>query len=1130
MPPPRNGSPSLASVISEFGSAVTPKLANPRAHGNPEDQLRAPFERLLCGLAELGHLPAGAVVAVGESAVNDLQTRPDYAITDRSRLTGFVELKAPGTGADPRKFKNKHDKAQWEKLRALPNLVYTDGNSFSLWQNGELVGSIVDLIGDVESSGGKLAAPPSLLGLFEHFFLWEPIPPRSARELAHVTARLCRLLRDEVTEQLGRKSEALTALAVDWRKLLFPEATDERFADGYAQAITFGLLMARAKGISLATGMPRVAAELSTTNSLIGAALRLLTDNAENQATLRTSLGTLTRVLDAVTWAAISKGEADAWLYFYEEFLGIYDNELRKKTGSYYTPPEVVRAMVSLVDEALRSPRYGLHGGLAAPIVTVADPAVGTGTFLLGVLRQIADNVRADQGPGAVRAAVNAAVNRLIAFEIQLGPFAVAQLRILAEMIALGGHAPSTPLRMFVTDTLGNPESEDSWIPNILAPIAESRKAANKIKREEPVTVVIGNPPYKDKAKGLGSWVENGDPHQKPPVPGLLEDWMPLREWKLGTHSKHLRNLYVYFWRWATWKVYDHPHNSRSGIVCFITVAGFLSGPGFQKMRDYLRRTCDDIWVIDCSPEGYQPEVNTRIFQDVQQPICIVLASRSARKDSAAPASVRFRALPSAHRLEKFKAMALVSLKDKAWVDCPTEWRAPFLPASKGVWATFPSLADFFIYNGCGVMPGRTWIIASDAESLQRRWQNLIDAPAPEKEKLFHPHMRKGKVGDKHSKKVVETPLAGYPSRSVPVADDSTACVPPIRYGFRSFDRQWIIPDSRLINQPNPELWAAHSESQVYLTAFTEESPKNGPALTFTGLVPDLHHYKGSFGGRVFPLWQDTAATVPNVQSNLLVFLASKYGMTVTAEDMVAYIAATAAHPGFTRRFQDDLTTPGIRIPLTANPNTFAEAAALGRKIIWIHSFGERMIDPSMGRPAQPPRMPTGRMPYIPDEGAIPEDPDSMPDAFTYDSAARRLYIGSGFVANVDPAVWAYQVSGKQVLVQWFSYRRKTRDRPMIGDRRPPSPLCNIQPDHWLPEYTTELLNVLSVLGSLVDIEHEQTALLEKICSGVTFSATDVHALATEKHTAKRRRENPKQATFLSDAETGSRHSSRPIL
>jgi hypothetical protein len=280
----------------------------------------------------------------------NLKTRPDYAIALRNALVGFVELKAPGKGADPRKFKDPHDREQWQKLRSLPNLMYTDGNAFSLWQNGEIVGSVITLIGDIETSGSKIEAPPGLAGLFENFLAWAPIPPASARELAHTSARLCSLLRDEVTEQLGLKSKALTALAEDWRKLLFPDATDERFADGYAQAVTFGMLMARAKNIVLKDGLHHVAMELSHSSSLIGAALKLLTDDTANQETLKTALQTLTRVLDEVDWSKISKGKPEAWLYFYEDFLEIYDNELRKQTGSYYTPPQVVAAMVRLVD------------------------------------------------------------------------------------------------------------------------------------------------------------------------------------------------------------------------------------------------------------------------------------------------------------------------------------------------------------------------------------------------------------------------------------------------------------------------------------------------------------------------------------------------------------------------------------------------------------------------------------------------------------------------------------------------------------------------------------------------------------------------------------------------------------
>lgn len=312
-------------------------------------------------------------------------------------------------------------------------------------------------------------------------------------------------------------------------------------------------------------------------------------------------------------------------------------------------------------------------------------------------------------------------MNRLLAFEIQLGPFAVAQLRVLSELVDLIGDRPETPLRMFVADTLDNPYVEQEWVPEILGAIAESRRQANEIKKQEPITVVIGNPPYKEKAKNRGGWVESGSDNALEPP--LLAAWMPPPDWGVSAHAKHLRNLYVYFWRWATWKVFDHHRTANHGIVCFITVAGFLNGPGFERMRDYLRRTADEIWLIDCSPEGHQPEVNTRIFQGVQQPVCIMLVSRSPASDPEVPAMVRFRALPAGDRKAKFKTLARLKLNSKGWVECPADWRAPFLPKSTGAWTTYPSLDDLFIYNGSGVMPWRTWIIAPDSESLHRRWQ-----------------------------------------------------------------------------------------------------------------------------------------------------------------------------------------------------------------------------------------------------------------------------------------------------------------------------------------------------------------------------------------------------------------------
>jgi hypothetical protein len=147
------------------------------------------------------------------------------------------------------------------------------------------------------------------------------------------------------------------------------------------------------------------------------------------------------------------------------------------------------------------------------------------------------------------------------------------------------------------------------------------------------------------------------------------------------------------------------------------------------------------------------------------------------------------------------------------------------------------------------------------------------------------------------------------------------------------------------------------------------------------------------------------------------------------------------------------------------------------------------MVDAAAGRAPEAPRLPPERRPKIPAGAAIPSDAAGMPDAIEHDAAAQTLHVGAGRIAPVPTAVWRYEVSGKQVLTQWFSYRRKTRERPLIGDRRPPSPLGEIQPDAWPAEYTTELLDLLNVLGLLVELEPQQAAMLERVLAGPLLSA-----------------------------------------
>ena len=745
---------------------------------------------------------------------------------------------------------------------------------------------------------------------------------------------------------------------------------------------------------------------------------------------------------------------------------------------------------MNLVDQALRGPLFERSAGLASSDVTLADPAVGTGTFLLGALRHIAANIEKDQGAGTVSCRSRGRRETTVRLRTAIRPVcgrAIAPARGIAHLDKTENHDPPPPdLNLFITDTLGNPFVEEEQLPQIVEAVAKSRRQANRVKRKSRSPSLSATRLTRIRRRDMGDWIEHGGNGRAAP----MARWTPQGDASRACAPP--QNLYVYFWRWATLKVFGAgrfaatglPDSDEEGIVCFITVAGFLNGPGFVKMREDLRRTCSDIWVIDCSPEGHQPDVPTRIFQGVQQPVCIVLAARTLGKDETKPADIWFHALPNGRREEKFKALAALSLDAALWIECSMDWPGPFLPDYAGTWADFAPLSSLFESSYAGVKPHRTWPIAPDKESLSSRWDRLRSAPdAKAQEQLFGSDDARG-IND-----VITVDLGPYLVRAIPIAKDKAPVVPPARYAFRSFDRQWIIPDHRLLSRARPKLWALTSDKQVFLTAVEDQRIEPpGPAVTFTGLLPDQHHYNGR-GGRVYPLWASADATSSNVSADILQTLATAYGAPVTAEDLFAYVAAVMAHPAFTARFKADLLRPGLRVPVTADKALFDEEVALGREVVWLHCYGERFVDPAAGRPRGPPRLPAADRPTIPAAGAIPGAPASLPETMSYDAAKRRLAIGKGFVENVAPAMRNYEISGKNVLDQWFSYRRRDRTKPQIGDRRPPSPLEKIQPDGWLAEYTEDLLNLLNVLGRLVALEPQQADVLDRIVAGPLSAA-----------------------------------------
>lgn len=1071
----------LQAVVSDFGEECRLKLRGP---GDREAAIRSPLETLLRSVGQ--HL---GVEAVFHDEVRDSErrVRPDYGVSVGGAICGYVEVKAPDHPLDPARFTG-HDKLQWERQRDLPNLLYTNGTHWRLYRDGEARGRPVELGGgELAKAGRKLSAVPEFERLLTDFLRWKPAPITSVTALVRAVAPLTRLLRGEVVDQLAAERRAVaagadedeqpfTGLARDWRALLFPHADDATFADGYAQTVTFALLLARTEGVDLAgISLHDIGAALTGGHSLMGKALQLLTDDVA--ADFRVTLDLLVRVVGAVDWERVRSGNDDTYLHLYEHFLDLYDNELRKRSGSYYTPRDVVEQMVRLAEDALKT-RLGKRRGFRDPNVLTIDPAMGTGTFLHTILERVAKDTAQTEGPGAVRGVMEKVAERLIGFELQMGPYAVAELRTADLLASYGARPPASGMRLYVTDTLDDPHAAETQLAFGLQLIAKSRRNANRVKAKSNVTVVIGNPPYKELAVGDGGWVENGDAsgNQRRPI---LEDFYVAGD---GRFKNKLKNLYVYFWRWATWKVWESTvtePDGDAGVVCFISTSGYLTGPAFTGMRAYLRRHASEGWIIDLTPEGQTPDIPTRIFPGVRQPLAIGLFVRKPDASPDFPATIHYRSV-SGRRSDKFAALASIHLDDGGWRDVRTEWTAPLTPAANSQWDTFPALSDLMPWYSPGVFPTRTWVYAPSPETLRQRLRTLVNEPDPQAQAAMF------KEGRDATLTKVKDPLPGtdvHQQTLTPVRTDRSTRPRPVRVGYRSFDRQWVLPDSRLMDMPRRDLWAARVPGQVFVSELHTETIGTGPGVVFTGLIPDFHHFKGSGGGRVLPYLHPDQSS--NLAAGLTRALSAALGHKVTATEVLAYIAGVVAHPGYTQTFRDELTTPGVRVPITSDQSLWTEAVVLGEEVIWLHTYGATFTGPQ--RPSDNVRFPQ----RDPRQPLCTEPITFMPEAMSYDGTRGAVIVGGGEFAPVVREVWEYSVGGKNVLKSWFNYRKKDP-----GGRRS-SPLDELNPSTWDADWTSELIDLLTVLTRLVDLEPAQADLLDRILAGPLLSSADLSKAGT---------------------------------
>lgn len=562
---------------------------------------------------------------------------PDFTVKRRELLVGYVEAKDIGINLDQTE---KTEQLQ-RYLESFSNLVLTNYLEFRWYVNGKRRLQEVLAV----QSGNKLQIRDAaqVAALLDQFISYNGEIVNNPEDLARQMARLTKAIRfATATTLLETPENELHQLKQGFSEILLPDLNDTDFADMYAQTLSYGLFAARVGHAQNTDGEKFTRRTAGTyipaTNPFLK---RLFNTIVETDAISQIdwAIDDLVQLLSRVDMDSILKNfgqrtrQEDPVVHFYETFLASYNAALRKSRGVYYTPEPVVSFMVRSVDAILKE-RFDLPLGLAdntkdpitnKPKVQILDPATGTGTFLYEVVKQIYRNLEdigmANQWDSYVR---DNLLNRLFGFELLMAPYAIAHLKLGLQLQELGYQFTGKQrLGIYLTNTLDEAMKKSDLLFGQF--VAQEANEASTIKRDTPVMIVLGNPPYSYQSSNTGEWISN-----------LVRDYYQVDGKTLGEKNpKGLQDDYVKFIRFGQWRI----DRTGSGILAFITNHGYLDNPTFRGMRQSLEKTFDEIYFLDLhgnskkkevSPDG-SPDKN--VF-DIQQGVAIAIMIKYSKEKS----------------------------------------------------------------------------------------------------------------------------------------------------------------------------------------------------------------------------------------------------------------------------------------------------------------------------------------------------------------------------------------------------------------------------------------------------------------------------------------------------------------
>lgn len=966
------------AALTRYCQSIRQIRQDPGHH--PETSLYRPLETLLGELAAILDTNIAIIQQYSTAEIG----APDFCVKPAGKSMAFLEAKEPDKPLDNLRGR---DKEQLEKYKELPNLLYTNFWDLKLFQEKNEVQQAVLLprpcLDPAAPYTSRLAAHDlaPALDLLTRFFEYSiPYIIKPAQLCQHL-ARAARLVRGAVAEamEIAPPDSPLGQIYSEFRDILFFELDQKEFADAYAQTLAYGLLLARqatGQALTLATAHAFISPER---HRLLAATLNLLAQPPVT-AMVGWSLASLLELVNQVDPGVLAYEDptSDPLLYFYEDFLAQYDPALRKKRGSYYTPPAVVNFQTRVINRLLVDAFHRRYG-LADEGIDILDPAVGTGTYLVSALGEGCRHMRRAMGETAVPQAATHLGNHLHGFEIQVGPYAVAHYRLATAIQEYRGHITGR-LPIYLTDTLLPSYGQPRVTPHfgfMSAPITEERQGADRVKAEIPIMVILGNPPY-GRTRAESGWVWDT----------LMSDFRQGVPPEYRVDLKNLADSYVSFYRWALWKLFEQEAAPRRGILSFITNSRWLIGGAFGGMRQVFRRYFDRIYLLDLHGDGRAPlpagvEMDQNVF-DIQVGVAITVCVADGSRGEADAEVFYTGEWGTSASKEEWLNQFPADLPLNRFEAVPGSGQDPFYPVMGTDFAAWPDLPAIFLKNFSGVQTKRDkLVVAPLREELERKIRGFIAAPNQQQTEIFH-----------------ETPSRNI-GRALSYPFDATKIA---QYAYRPLDNQYLYNNPAYIDRPRETFQSCWGNENISL-ATLRYTHGRGPVAFLQNNIPDLHVFRGSYGGHIFPLWDRStgAWSTHNFHPALLENLSSHWSREVTPEQLFAYIYGVLAWEGYSLRFARELARSFPRVPFPRDYRLFQEGAALGQSLVNWHSFRER----------------------YPGDGSITiQGPATAINKGDYDPQSRHLSLAAEtYAAPVSPEAWGYVVSGYEVLRQWVKRR-----------------------------------------------------------------------------------------------------------